>query len=127
MPKIIFEVDDTVYTALLSKGHLSMDGRDKLTCECIITTSHPTHSYAGVCVKNPNDGMKYDEQYGFRLAFKRALFFQYVIEQLNKDKDRAKSMRLNELANQWFDYWQKFRVPFGKALHEWYESDEFPF
>lgn len=128
MPDITFTVDNKDYIAHLSKNHITVHGKDKKICTCIITSDNPMRAFSGVCVKNPNDDMKFDENYGFHLAFKRALFYQYVIEQLNNDLERKKSMKLCALSTQWFDYSKKFRVPFGIALHEYYEEDcEFPF
>lgn len=129
MPDIIFTVDDKDYIAHLRSGYITSHGKDKKLCTCIITSDNPIRDYAGSAIKNPNDGMKYDENYGFHLAFKRALFYQYVIERSNNVlHGDCFNISMKKLLIDWDDYLKKFRIPFGKALHEWYKNDmEFPF
>lgn len=109
---IAFEVDGKEYHAHLNRGYISFNGRDRRYTECILTTNNPIEIYSGITYKNPNDGMEYDENYGYRLAFKRALFQMFSIRQLKKG---GRCIYIYG----WETFMHKFRVPFGKALHNW--------
>lgn len=116
MANIVFDVDNKTYTATLYENIHD----HKRTCFCILKSKNPIKVFSGICVKNPNDGIKYDENFGFHLAFKRALFYQYVIEKISNELISEKKTTAKGLIHDWRGYFQRFRIPFGKALHQWY-------
>lgn len=119
MPVIKFEVNNVEYCAHLSKSHITINGKDRRTCECTVSLMNPIRIFSGTAIKHPNDCMKFDKLYGYHLAFKRALFSMYIVQQFHKDGAPRHSILLG-----WNDFWQSFRIPFGKALHEWDISDD---
>lgn len=126
MPDIKFSVEDVDYVAHLSKGYVTMNGRDRKTCSCTISMNNPIRVFSGIAIKNPNDDMKYDENCGYHLAFKRAIFQYFLVCNIVKDVAISKEKMKRSVVKEWIPFWHKLRVPFGKALHEWYDED-FPF
>lgn len=114
---ILFEVDGKDYHAHLFYGYMKVNSRDHRYSHCVITTNNPIEIYSGIAMKHPNDGMPCDEKYGYRLAFKRAVFQMFITRQLKE----GGPIKVAGLAN----FLEKFRVPFGKALHEY--VDELPY
>lgn len=124
MPTIKFNVDGKEYTAQLSRTYFPYNGRDRISSTCVLITKEPMRVYSGITIKNPRDGMRDNLLYGFRLAFKRALFQMFIVETLKG------GIRLDfKLAEKMWDVWkEKYRIAFGKALHEYYrEAEELPF
>lgn len=128
MSDIKFTVDKVDYVAHLSTGYITINGKDRKTCNCIISMINPIRTFSGVAIKNPNDDMKFEENCGYHLAFKRAIFQTFLVVEVIKNISVTKRGLQDSVVNGWVTYWHKFRVPFGKALHEWYlEDSNFPF
>lgn len=121
MPNVFFSVDNLDYKVKLSTSWITIEGKDRKTCECVILCMNPIRAFAGVSIKHPNDGMKFDAHTGYRIAFKRALLEMYIVQQFAKNGAPRHSI----LAG-WSKFFERFRVPFGKALHETLTED-FPF
>lgn len=122
---IEFEVNGKTYHAHLMRTYMTMYGRDRRVTQCVLTAEAPMQIFSGICVKNPKDGMDYDENYGYRLAFKRALFQMYVTNKMIDSLSERKSPDLNTIVKDWKKYMHEFRIPFGIALHNY--VNELPF
>lgn len=123
MIDIKFKVDEKEYCAHLSSGYVMLENKQRRSCTCTLTTGDPIRVFSGVAIKNPNDNMKYDENQGFHLAFKRAIFQMFLITEIVAKIEITKVRLQRSVVKSWVAYWHKYRVPFGKALHSWYEDN----